>query len=78
MQIRTMRDYRRAVTALQKLEPTKNDEESGQRYELLAAMHRFEQQHELPEYSPGKPAPHSVRAQTRPSSSSRKPAERSR
>lgn len=77
MQIRTMRDYRRAVTALQKLEPTK-DEDSGQRYELLAAMHRFEEQHELPEYTPGKPATHSVRAQTRPTSSSRKPAERSR
>jgi hypothetical protein len=77
MQIRTMRDYRRAVTAVQKLEATKNAE-SGQRYELLAAMHAFEQQHQLPEYRPGKPATHSVRAQTRPASSSRKPAERSR
>ena len=77
MQIRTMRDYRRAVTVLHKLEGTKH-EESDRRYAVLAAMHAFEQQHQLPEYRPGKPAPHSVRAQTRPTSSSRKPAERSR
>lgn len=78
MQIRTMRDYRRAVTALEKLEATKDDKASGRRYELLAAMHAFEQQYQLPEYRPGKPALHSVRVQTRPAASSRKPAERSR
>jgi len=78
MQIRTMRDYRRAVTALHELAAAKDDDESDRRYELLAAMHAFEQQHQLPEYRPGKPATHSVRAQTRPASSSRKPAERSR
>ena len=45
MQIRTMRDYRRAVTALHELEAAKDDDESDRRYELLAAMHAFEQQH---------------------------------
>lgn len=67
MRISNARQYRKAVTEMQRFEKfDQGSKEYRRRYEVLAAMHEYEQHHMLPQYRRARPAPYTLVAAAPP------------